>query len=184
MVPMLKAVISVVLISVIVTPLIVMSVRNAEIEGFVKNINLLKAAVRSYYDDTGGYPVHVISSRDPYQKQLTEKVAVPLSSWDGPYLKKELTNPFSSTAYFGVFSSANGHYQFDFDGDGEADTNGVSLVRIDRVTDNEARKISDIIDGDGQDTQGDKAWNKSGRVKRLGVDGNHDHILLIFIAST
>ena len=104
-----------------------------------------------------------------------------LSGWDGPYLEKEMVNPFSEGSYIGVLDTNNANYQFDLNGDGTVDTSRVSVIRIDRVSDEEAQKISDIIDQDGDVISGNGSWKSSGRVKRYGTNSDHAHILLIYI---
>ncbi len=166
----------------IATPTIIDAVRNAKISAFVEDISSIRTAVASFYEDTGNFPVHVPTNANQNQKQLMRNTANPMSGWDGPYLEKDLQNPFSAGSYRGVLSTTNANYQFDLDGDGNVDTSGVSVIRIDQVSNEEARRISDILDNDGDVTTGSNAWNAGGRVKRYGVNSNHAHILLVYLS--
>lgn len=168
----------------IATPSIIEAIRNAKITSFVEDISTVRTAVGRFYENTGNFPVHVTTGNNQNQKQLMKNTATPIAGWDGPYLEKELNNPFSSGSYIGVLSTNNANYQFDLDGDGNMDTTDVSVLRIDQVTDTEAKKISDILDNDGDVTSGNNSWNKAGRVKRYGTNGDHAHILLVYISKT
>ena len=166
------------------TPAIIEAIRNAKITSFVEDVNTIRSSVASFYKDTGNFPLHVPTSTNASQHQLMKNTATPMSGWDGPYLEKDIMNPFSEGAYRGVLNTNNANYQFDLDGDGSVDTTSVSVMRVDGVTDTEAQKISDILDGDGDVTTGDGSWKKAGRVKRYGVNGDHASIMLIFISKT
>lgn len=168
----------------VATPTIIGAIRNAKITTFAEDVNSIRSAVASFYEDTGRFPVHVATNANQNQKQLMKNTATPIGGWDGPYLEKNLTNPFSVGSYIAILSTTNANYQFDLDGDGTVDTSGVSVIRLDQVSNEEARKISDILDTDGDVTAGSGAWNASGRVKRYGTASNHAHILLIYISKT
>ena len=81
----------------------------------------------------------------------------------------------------GVSDALEGFGSFDTDGDGTIDTTTVAVMRIDNVSDAQARKISDILDGDADTTTGNGAWYASGRVKKFGARQN-DRRLLIFLS--
>ena len=168
----------------VATPTIIDAIRNAKITSFVEDVNGIRTVVAKFYKDTGQFPVHIPGGNNQNQKQLMKNTSNPIRGWDGPYLEKDLVNPFSKGAYRGVLSTANANYQFDLDGDGTPDTSGVSVIRLDQVSNEEAQKISEIIDGDGDITTGNNAWNRAGRVKRYGATGNHANILLIYISKT
>ena len=167
----------------VATPMIFDAIRNAKVTAFVEDVNMIKGAIAQYYDDTGAFPTHIpTDSRDSNKNLMKDNAARPIGGWDGPYLEKELDNPFSDGGYRGVLTSTNANFQFDLDGDGTVDTTSVAFIRIDNVSDEEARAISDIFDSDGSVDTGDGAWNAGGRVKRYGVNSNHAHRLLIYIA--
>ena len=167
----------------VATPMIFDAIRNAKVTAFVEDVNMVKGAVAQYYEDTGGFPTHIPSdNRDRNKRLMRNDSASPVAGWDGPYLEKDLGNPFTEGAYAGVLSSTNANYQFDLDGDGTADTTSVAFIRIDQVTDEEAKSISDIFDNDGSVESGSDAWNAAGRVKRYGVNRDHPHSLLIYIS--
>lgn len=167
------------------TPMIFEAIRSAKISTFVEDVNVLRSSVARYYGDTGQFPYHApTDSRDGYRRLISDNSARPIAGWNGPYIEKEFDNPFTDNGYRIVSSTTNAQYQFDLDGDGNADTSGVAYIRIDGVSDTDAKRISDIIDGDGNVTSGDGAWNKAGRVKRYGVNGDHSGILLVYLSRT
>lgn len=168
----------------VATPTIIDAIRSAKITSFVEDVNSMRSAVAQFYKDTGNFPVHVPTNNNADQKQLMKNTATPMSGWDGPYIEKELQNPFAEGQYRAILNTADANYQFDLDGDGTVDTSGVSVLRVDQVSDEEARKISDVVDNDGDNTSGTTAWNNSGRVKRYGTNSDHAHILLIYISKT
>ena len=167
----------------VATPMIFDAIRNAKVTAFVEDVNMIKGAVAQYYEDTGDFPTHIPSdNRDRNKRLMKNDSSRPVSGWDGPYLEKDLGNPFTEGAYAAVLTSTNANYQFDLDGDGTADTTSVAFIRIDQVTDEEAKAISDIFDNDGSIDSGSDAWNAGGRVKRYGVNSDHAHSLLIYIS--
>jgi general secretion pathway protein G len=167
----------------VATPMIFDAIRNAKVTAFVEDVNMIKGAVAQYYEDTGNFPTHIPSdNRDRNKRLMKNDSAAPVNGWNGPYLEKELGNPFTEGAYAAVLTSTNANYQFDLDGDGTADTTNVAFIRVDQVTDEEAKAISEIFDNDGSLDSGSNAWNAGGRVKRYGVNSDHAHSLLIYIS--
>ncbi|MEN7343996.1 MAG: prepilin-type N-terminal cleavage/methylation domain-containing protein [Pseudomonadota bacterium] len=166
------------------TPLIFEAIRNARISAFVEDVNSLRTSVASYYQDTGRFPLHIpTDNRNGRRLLTTNNVNNPIAGWNGPYIEKEFANPFQEGGYRAVLTSNNANYQFDLDGDGNVDTSGVSVIRVNNVSDADARRISDILDGDGDVESGAGAWNMAGRVKRFGAAGNSNH-LIIFLSRT
>ena len=166
----------------IATPMIFDAIRNARVTAFVQDVNVVRTAVARYYEDTGNFPTHIpTDARDGRQLLMKNGTARPVGGWSGPYIEKELANPFSPDGYRSVLVTANANYQFDLDGDGTPDTTRVAVIRVDNVGDEEARMISDIVDNDGEQASGDTAWNKAGRVKRYGVGGTHRSRLIIYL---
>jgi len=167
----------------VATPMIFDAIRNAKVTAFVEDVNMIKGAVAQYYEDTGNFPTHIPSdTRDRNKRLMKNDATSPVSGWDGPYLEKDLGNPFTEGAYAAVLVSTNANYQFDLDGDGTADTSSVAFIRVDQVSDEEAKSISDIFDNDGGVDSGSDAWNAGGRVKRYGVNSDHTHVLLIYVS--
>ncbi len=167
----------------VATPMIFDAIRNAKVTAFVEDVNVVKGAVAQYYEDTGNFPIHIpTDTRDAYRQLMKDNPTSPIGGWDGPYLEKEIDNPFSEGGYRAVQTSSSAAYQFDLDGDGTADTTSVAFIRVDGVTDEEARAISDIFDNDGSVDSGSGAWNAAGRVKRYGVNSDHPSIVLIYIS--
>lgn len=167
----------------VATPMIFDAIRNAKVTAFVEDVNMVKGAVAQYYEDTGSFPTHIPSdNRDRNKRLMKNDASSPVNGWNGPYMEKDLGNPFTEGAYAAVLVSSNANYQFDLDGDGTPDTSNVALIRVDQVTDEEAKAISDIFDNDGSVDSGSDAWNAGGRVKRYGVNSDHAHSLLIYIS--
>lgn len=165
------------------TPMIFDAIRNARVAAFVEDVTVIRTAVARYYEDTGSFPTHIpTSTTDGQRLLLTNGTSSPTGGWSGPYLDKDVDNPFRDGGYRAVMVTADANYQFDLDGDGNMDTTSASLIRVDNVTDLDAQRISNILDGDGDVTSGNGAWNVAGRVKRHGTTGNHSHILLIYLS--
>ncbi len=165
------------------TPMIFDAIRNARIASFVEDVTVIRTAVARYYQDTGNFPVHIpTSTSDRQHLLLRNSTTAPVGGWDGPYIEKEVDNPFQDGGYRSVQASTSPDYQFDLDGDGNMDTTNAVFIRMDNVTDLEAQRISNILDGDGDVTTGNGAWNRAGRVKRHGTTGNHSHVTLIYLS--
>ncbi len=131
------------------TPMIFDAIRSARVTAFVEDVNVLRTAVARYYEDTGQFPTHIPTDTRDGRSLLSNRRTNPIGGWAGPYIEKQFENPFQEGGYRSILSTNNANYQFDLDGDGTIDTSGVSVVRIDNVSDTDARKISDILDGDG-----------------------------------
>ncbi len=164
------------------TPMIFDAMRNAKVTAFVEDVNVLRTAVARYYEDTGTFPQHIPTDQRDGRRMLTSNsTARPVDGWDGPYIEKEFENPFRESGFRSIISTANANYQFDLDGDGNVDTSGVAVLRVDNVSETEARMVSDLLDNDGDETTGTTAWNRAGRVKRLGATGNSNSGLIIYL---
>ncbi|MEM9056612.1 MAG: prepilin-type N-terminal cleavage/methylation domain-containing protein [Pseudomonadota bacterium] len=167
----------------VAAPMIFDAIRNARVTAFVEEANSLRTAVTNYYNDTGAFPNHRPLSTAVTQKVLmTNPSTAPIPGWNGPYIEKEIANPFNPSGQRGLWNETNANYQFDLDGDGNVDTTRVSVLRMDNVSDEDARRISDILDGDGDVTTGNGAWFAAGRVKRFGVNSDNPSILLVYMA--
>ena len=166
----------------VAAPMIFEAIRNARVTAFVEEANALRTAVTNYYNDTGALPNQRPTSAQANQKVLmSNPAAAPVAGWNGPYIEKDITNPFSPGSNRGVWATNNANYQFDLDGDGTADTTRVSVLRMDGVSAADAQRVSDILDGDGDNTTGTTAWFAAGRVKRFGGNENSG-ILLVYLA--
>lgn len=165
------------------TPMIFDAIRNARVAAFVEDVTVLRTSVARYYEDTGLFPTHIpTDAGDGRRLLLANGVASPIGGWNGPYIEKEFDNPFREGGYRSIFATTSAPYQFDLDGDGNVDTTNVAVLRVDNVTNTDAQRISDILDGDGDVTTGDSSWNRAGRVKRYGVNGESTSIVLIFLS--
>lgn len=163
------------------TPMIFDAIRNARISAFVEDINVARTAVASYYADTGTFPNHNPDDTGNGRVLMRDHATTPIGGWSGPYLEKELSHPFGDDL-IRIYDTTTAAYQFDLDGDGNMDTQRVSVLRLDDVSDLNAKKLSEILDSDTHITTGDAAWNKAGRVKRYGTNGDHASILLIYLS--
>lgn len=167
----------------VAAPMIFDAIRNARVTAFVEEANSLRTAVTNYYNDTGNFPNHRPTSTNANLKVLlTNPAAAPIAGWSGPYIEKDIDNPFQAGANRGIWNTNAANYQFDLDGDGNVDTTQVAVLRMDQVSDADARRISDILDNDGDIESGTNAWFSSGRVKRFGTNSDHPHILLVYLA--
>lgn len=166
----------------VAAPMIFDAIRNARVTAFVEDVNALKTAVTRYYNDTGVFPNHIpTDARENYKVLLRNPAAAPVAGWDGPYIEKDIVNPFRADGYRGIVSTGNANFQFDLDGDGNVDTTRATVLRIDNVSDTDAQRISDILDNDGDVVSGTGSWQASGRVKRYGTNSDHPHILLVYL---
>ncbi len=153
------------ILAAVATPRIFDAIRESRISAFVEDVSTLRSAVTSYYKDTGQFPVHNALSANANQHQLLRQgTAVP--GWKGPYMGQELVNEFKPGSNLLVTTGTAAAQQFDFDGDGTADTTGVScFIQVDGLTADQALRVSDALDKDGGTTTGSKAWFSGGRVK-------------------
>ena len=153
------------ILAAIATPRIFEAIRESRISAFVEDVSTLRSAVTSYYKDTGQFPIHNGLSANANQHQLLRQgTAVP--GWKGPYLGQELVNEFKPGGNLLVTTGTAAAQQFDFDGNGTADTTGTACdIQLDGLTADQAMRISDALDKDGSNTTGAKAWFAGGRVK-------------------
>jgi len=169
------------ILAAVATPKIFDAIEDAQVSAYVGEANQLKTAVARYFKDTGKWPRHIPSNADSRYHNLMVNDAdgngAPILGWDGPYLDKELTNQITKGGYQDVIYTNSTNYNCDIDGDGNRD--GFFLVyRADSISDDMAKKISNIIDGDGTVTTGNKSWKAAGKVKRYGANSDHASILL------
>ena len=168
----------------VATPLIINSIRDARISSFVSDVNTMRTAVARFFQDTGDFPTRhqPDSTNDGQQILLRNSTNNPISGWNGPYIDKQIENPFADNFVAVRTVSDNGNHQFDLDGDGNLDTSRAVFYQINGASETEQKKINDIFDTDDDITTGPGAWNRAGRVKNQGATGNNRNSLLIFIA--
>lgn len=169
------------IIAAIATPQIFQAIEDARVTSLVQDTNQIRASVTRYYKDTGTWPRHIPSHAENRYKNLmiNDNNGTPINGWDGPYLEQELRNPITPGGYVDVLVTSDSRYACDLDGDGTGD--GQFLVyRVDGVSDEVARKVSNTIDQDGIEESGTTSWKTAGRVKRY--NGNHASILLICLS--
>lgn len=175
------------ILAAVATPKIFEAIDDAKVSSYIQEVNTLKQAVAKYYKDTGQWPRHIPTHSNKRYHNLMVNDAdgsgAPIKGWDGPYLERELTNQISKGGYQEVVNTSGANWTCDLDGDGTKD--GSFLVyRADGVSDAIAKKISNIIDGDGDITSGTKRWKAAGKVKRYGASSNHTSVLLYCITKT
>ena len=153
------------ILAAVATPKIFEAIRDSRISAFVQDVSTVRSAVVTYYKDTGQFPIHNALSANANQHQLMRQGTV-VPGWKGPYLNQEMVNQFSQARNFLINTSTAAAQQFDFDGNGTADTSGLtSFIQVDGLTSDQAMRISDILDKDGGTTAGAAAWFAQGRVK-------------------
>ena len=161
------------------TPLVFDAIRDARISAFLSEVNVLRSTVAQFYSDTGQWAHHETRDSNPNNDLFTTNSSPPLSGWNGPYIDTPLTNVFDNNSDdLSVRTLTSSGHQFDFDGDGVADTTRATMIDMRLVDDEIARLISDAIDGDGDELTGDSAWDAAGRVKRINAS-----YLLIHLAN-
>lgn len=149
----------------IATPMILDAVRNARITAIAQDIATLRSAVTSYYTDTGLAPTHLPDDTNVNNDLLIRNSSTGVYGWDGPYIESNPINPFNGnlTTQIGPMGQAANY--FDLDGDGVLETGPSCRWWIDGPPREDARKLSDIIDGDGNITTGTGAWDVAGQVR-------------------
>jgi len=148
------------ILAAIVAPKIFDAINDSKVDSLAEEIGTVRTAVVNYYKDTGRFPWQ---SSDGKANQL---MSAPkgVKGWHGPYLDKKLSNPINPNGYFVV---GEGNWNFDIDGDGTNDYGKgtakptVAMARFNGLTSDQARTLSNIIDGDGDSGK----WFSSGRVR-------------------
>jgi len=147
----------------IVAPKIFDAIRDAKNSAVAEDIATVRTAVASYYKDTGQWPYQETAGVNSVNADLLKNRATPTKGWRGPYLDKALTNPIQAGQEYRVWHDNS---TFDIDGDGTNDyTTNNSYMRIFVQTPDQAKAISNAIDSDGDNTTGNTAWYKAGRVR-------------------
>lgn len=170
------------IIAAVATPQIFQAIQDAKITSLVQEANSLKAAVASYYKDTGTWPRHIPSRTEDHYRQLlrnSDSSGNAIAGWSGPYIEAELTNPITPGGYLDLQVSSATAYACDLDGDGTGDGQFV-VYRVDGVSDSVAQEVSQMLDKDGAELTGTTSWKTAGRVKRY--NGNHSSILVMCLA--
>lgn len=150
------------------TPLIFQAISNARMTALAQDIQSYKAAVARFYSDTGLFPMHRPFAPANNQ-QLLRDTATGIQGWNGPYIEQDLKPPTtqSSASTYGIWNyRTEGFNNFDLDGDGNLDTSSSTLLYLQIPDAEDARRLSDILDGDGDVTSGSGAWFASGTVRR------------------
>ena len=175
------------ILAAVATPKVFEAIEDAKVSAYIQEANTLKIAAARYFKDTGKWPRHIPSHSDSRYHDFIindgDGSGTAVAGWNGPYLERELTHQITKGRYQDVLNTGSTSWNCDIDGDGNRD--GTFLVyRADGITDEIAKKISNIIDGDGDVTSGSKSWKAAGRVKRYGSNSDHAHILLYCLTST
>ena len=169
------------ILAAVATPKIFEAIEDGKVSAFIGEANQLKLASARYYKDTGQWPRHIPSHADSRYHNLMVNDAdgngAPINGWDGPYLEKELMNQITKGGYQELQYTSSTSWNCDVDGDGNRD-GGFLVYRADNISDELAKKISNIIDGDGDVTTGNGSWKAAGKIKRYGTNSDHANILL------
>lgn len=166
------------IIASIAAPRIFSAIEDARVTTLVSQAKAIGVSVADFYKDTGKWPRHTPTSTDEKAHQLMVNKGsndLPINGWNGPYLEKEITNVISPGGYQDVVITNGSSYACDLDGNGTQDGRFI-VYRVDGVPDSVAKKVSNIMDKDGDNDTGDTSWRKAGRVKRY--DGTHTSILV------
>jgi len=172
------------LLATAATPKIFDAIEDGKVSALMAEANTLKGAVAKYYKDTGKWPRHIPTHKDPRYHNLMVNNAgngKKIKGWDGPYIEGEMKNHISQGGYQDLIVTDHKDWACDIDGNGKRDGKFI-VYRIDGVSDSIAQKISNAFDNDGDQVKGKKSWKKAGKVKRYGQKSNHPHILLICLA--
>lgn len=170
------------MLGALAAPRIFDAIEDARVTALVQQVSDLKANTAGFYADTGHWPRHIPSHADSRYRQLLNNDAgggAPIAGWDGPYVESEITNPIANGAYLDLMTSSSAAYSCDIGGDGITD-GAFFLYRIDGVTAEVGRKVSNLLDKDGDRLTGSTAWNKAGRVKTY--NGGSNNILIVCLA--
>ena len=169
------------ILAAVIAPKVFDAISDSRVDSLVEEINTVRTAVASFYKDTGRFPNQYSASTGSHW--LTSKPQG-VTGWRGPYLDNNLTNPVNPN---GVFNVNAGPWKFDIDGDGTDDYGTgtakptVSMAWFNMVTAEQAKAISNIIDGDGNSAN----WFSSGRVRtasRQDPGGSSNVTLYVFLA--
>lgn len=169
----------------VAAPKIFAAIEDAKVSAYVQQVNTLTSAVAKFQTDTGLWPRHIPNhTQDRYRQLIINSLdnTNTIPGWQGPYLEKEMTNYITKGGYQDLFKAANNdaNWACDIDGNGTVDGEFV-IYRSDSISDKVAEKISNIIDGDGGITTGDKDWRKAGKVRRY--QGTSTSILEVCLAN-
>jgi len=176
------------ILAAVVAPKIFDAINDSKVTSLAEDIATIRTSVTSYYKDTGQFPSQASNSTKAQQNQMMKKPTT-VKGWKGPYLDKALSNPVNPSGYLNI---GQGSWKFDINGDGTNDYGAgtshpiVSMVWFDRMTGAQAKALSNIIDSDGDNTTGNTAWFKSGRVRtRNSADpGSSTNVTLyVFLGS-
>ncbi len=169
------------ILAAVATPKIFDAIEDGKANAFVQEANMIKLAAAEFYKDTGRWPRHIPGHSNSRYRNLTVNdlngSGKPIPGWDGPYLEREPVNQVAVGGYQEMRVSSNASWACDLDGDGQRD--GSFLVyRADGISDSLAKKISNIVDKDGDISSGSKRWQNAGKVRRYGANSDNKSILL------
>ena len=145
------------------TPMIFDAIRNARATAIAVELRTIRTGFMRFYADTGQFPDHQTRQGNVLSTELLNNPSPPIPGWDGPYIDGPIEIGISQSRTFGILpGTTSGFNQFDFDGDGTIDTSQVSIFEFECPDTRMARRISNILDGDGDITTGDDAWLNAG----------------------
>jgi len=164
----------------VATPKILDAIQSSKISAYLAEAKNIKDAAFNYYKDTGRWPAqYSLNTANQYQNLMVKPASASIKGWNGPYLNARLANEITEGAAQYVFATNSTNYACDINGDGKQD--GTFLIyRIDNVSDEIAKKISNIVDHDGDNVSGNNSWLRAGRIKRYA--GKAGSILVYCLA--
>ncbi|MEM9171084.1 MAG: prepilin-type N-terminal cleavage/methylation domain-containing protein [Pseudomonadota bacterium] len=170
------------ILAAMATPMIFDAIRDARISTFAADIRTLRTAVARFYADTGTLPFH-----RPNNTSLTDDHLIRnnnIAGWDGPYVEGDVLERIArDTTDFGIWPVNNAPNHFDLDGDGVRETTDTALLFFIATNDEDGRRLSDIIDGDGDVTSGDGAWYSAGQVARQSAASSATSRFIVYLAA-
>ncbi|MEM6641309.1 MAG: prepilin-type N-terminal cleavage/methylation domain-containing protein [Pseudomonadota bacterium] len=157
----------------VATPMVLDATYDAKASAIAQEVRTLKTAVTRFNVDTDRWPWHRPTVTDGNNNQLiANRTAGPVPGWDGPYIDGQLNFPVAqpTSGFYGVLGDwADGRGAvFDLDGYGNQEVTRGTVLMLQIPNEDIARKVSDILDGDGDNESGSgaQAWDVSGSMAR------------------
>ncbi|MEM6640016.1 MAG: prepilin-type N-terminal cleavage/methylation domain-containing protein [Pseudomonadota bacterium] len=152
----------------VATPMIFDAIEDSRVSATVAEVRAVTTGIARFYADTGRYPQHRNPTSTNWERPLLQNIAQSggtIPGWRGPYIEADIVNHISQGSEVLVYNEIRPAEQCDVDGDGNPD--GTTMIlRFNDINDDVARKLSDALDGDGDQLTGTNTWDVVGRVRR------------------
>ncbi|MEM9172715.1 MAG: type II secretion system protein GspG [Pseudomonadota bacterium] len=153
------------ILAAMATPMIFDAIRDARITAIANEVSTLRTAVARYYADTGRVPENIPLDSNVNNDLLIRNSASGVPGWNGPYIETHPKNPWQGDLDTQVGPMGSATNYFDLDGNGTFETGPSCRWWIDNPVREDARILSDMIDGDGDVDTGSGAWFSAGQVR-------------------